>query len=242
MTTEQLRLDVCGIAVDVVRKNIKHLYVGVYPPGGRVRVSAPLRFDKDAIRLAVISRLGWIRKKRAQFEHQERQSEREYVSGESHYFEGRRYRLDVIEQNSPPAVLLLNNSTLALSVRPGTDWIMREKALDRWYRGQLRDRLPSLIAKWEQKIGVQVAEVRIRKMKTRWGTCNSRARRIWLNVELMKKPVSCLEYVVVHELVHLLERKHNNRFRKLMDKHLPQWRQHRDELNRAPLAHGNWEY
>ena len=242
MTTEQGVIDVNGLAVEVVRKNIKHLYVGVYPPAGRVRVSAPLRIDKDAIRLAVISRLGWIRKRQAQFEQQERQSEREYVSGESHYFEGRRYRLDVIEQNSPPAVLLLNNSILALGVRPGTDRSQREATLDHWYRGQLRDRLPALVEKWEQKIGVQANEVRIRKMKTRWGTCNSRARRIWLNLELMKKPASCLEYVVVHELVHLLERKHNNRFKDLMDKHMPQWRTHRDELNRAPRAHGNWEY
>ncbi len=242
MTTEQLRLDVCGIPVEVVRKNIKHLYVGVYPPGGRVRVSAPLRIDKDAIRLAVISRLGWIRKRQAQFEHQERQSEREYVSGESHYFEGRRYRLDVIEQNSPPAVLRLNNNTIILSVRPGSDHVKREKVLDIWYRSQLRDRLPLLVDKWEKKIGVKVKEIRIRKMKTRWGTCNRRARRIWLNLELMKKPATCLEYVVVHELVHLIERKHNNRFRNLMDKHLPQWRKHKDELNSAPLAHGNWEY
>ena len=242
MTTEQLRLDVCGIAVEVVRKNIKHLYVGVYPPGGRVRVSAPLRIDKDAIQLAVISRLNWIRKKQAQFERQERQSEREYVSGESHYFEGDRYRLDVIEQNSPPAVLLLNHSTLALGVRPGSDRSQREATLDRWYRGQLRDRLPALIDKWEQKIGVTVNEVRIKKMKTRWGTCNIRAHRIWLNLELMKKPPSCLEYVIVHELVHLIESKHNKQFRDLMDKHMPQWRTHRNELNRAPLAHATWEY
>ena len=160
MITEQSRMEINGIAVEVVRKRIKHLYVGVFPPNGQVRVSAPLRIDKDAIRLAVISRLGWIRKRQAQFEHQERQSEREYVSGESHYFEGRRYRLDVIEQNSPPAVLLLNNTTLALSVRPGTDRVMREKALDRWYRGQLRDRLPVLIDKWEQKIGTSPVRIR----------------------------------------------------------------------------------
>ncbi|MCY4362702.1 MAG: SprT family zinc-dependent metalloprotease [Gammaproteobacteria bacterium] len=242
MTTDRLHIDVRGIAVEVVRKNIKHLYVGVYPPGGRVRVSAPLRIDKDAIRLAVISRLGWIRKRQAQFEQQERQSEREYVSGESHYFEGRRYRLDVIEQNCPPAVLRLDNNTIILSVRPGSDHVKREKVLDKWYRSQLRDRLPLLVDKWEKKIGVKVKDIRIRKMKTRWGTCNRRARRIWLNLELMKKSASCLEYVVVHELVHLIERKHNKRFKDLMDKYLPHWRNHRDELNRAPLAHGNWEY
>lgn len=242
MTTDRRHMNVRGIAVEVVRKNIKHLYVGVYPPGGRVRVSAPLRIDNDEIRLAIITRLRWIRKKQAQFEHQERQSAREYVAGESLYFEGQRYRLDVIEQNSPPAVLPLNNSKIVLSVRPGADRVKREQVFYRWYRSQLRDRLPALIDKWEKKIGVRVNEVRIRKMKTRWGTCNMRARRIWLNVELMKKPASCLEYVVVHELVHLIERKHNNRFRELMDKHMPQWRNHRDQLNNAPLAHGNWGY
>ena len=205
-------------------------------------MSAPLRLDNEAIRLAVISRLGWIRRKQVQFERQERQSAREFVTGESHYFEGRRYRLEVVEQDSPPAVVLLNNKTIVLSVRPGAGRDKREETLYRWYRSRLRERLPALVAEWERKIGVQVNEVRTRKMKTRWGTCNSRARRIWLNVELMKKPASCLEYVVVHELVHLLERKHNNRFRKLMDKHMPQWRRYRDELNRAPLAQGNWEY
>ena len=242
MTTDQISIDINGLAVDVVRKKIKHLYVGVLPPLGRVRVSAPLRLDNEAIRLAVISRLGWIRRKQAQFERQERQSQREYVTGESHYFEGRRYRLEVVEQDSPPAVVLVNNKTIVLSVRPGADRDKREEALYRWYRSRLRERLPTLVAEWERKLGIQVNEVRTRKMKTRWGTCNPRARRIWLNVELMKKPPSCLEYVVVHELVHLLERKHNNRFRKLMDKHMPQWRRRRDELNRAPLAHGDWEY
>ena len=242
MTTDQISININGLAVDVVRKKIKHLYVGVLPPRGRVRVSAPLRLDNEAIRLAVISRLGWIRRKQVQFERQERQSAREFVTGESHYFEGRRYRLEVVEQDSPPAVVLLNNNTIVLSVRPGAGRDKREEALYRWYRSRLRERLPTLVAEWERKIGVQVNEVRTRKMKTRWGTCNPRACRIWLNVELMKKPPSCLEYVVVHELVHLLERKHNNRFRKLMDKHMPQWRRRRDELNRAPLAQGNWEY
>ena len=235
-------MNVNGIAVEVIHKPIKHLYVGIFPPDGRVRVSAPLRLDKEAIRLAVISRLGWIRKKKAQFEGQARQSEREYVSGESHYFAGRRYRLHVIEQNTPPTVLLLNNTTLALSVRPGADRLQREATLDQWYRMQLRERLPALVDKWEEKIGVRANEIRIRKMKTRWGTCNSRARRIWLNLELMKKPTSCLEYIIVHELVHLIERKHNNRFHGLMDKYMPQWRTYRDELNRAPLANASWDH
>ena len=194
------------------------------------------------MRLAVISRLGWIRRKQAEFEQQDRQSQREFVTGESHYFEGRRYRIDVTERDGPPTVRLLNNTTMALSVRPGADRDKREAVLHRWYRCQLRDRLPALLAKWEPKVGVQIAEVRIRKMKTCWGTCNRDARRIWLNLELAKKPASCLEYIVVHEMVHLIERHHNDRFRDLMDRLIPQWRLHRDELNRAPLAHVDWRY
>ena len=228
--------------MDVVRKDIKHLHVGVYPPSGRVRVAAPLRIDDAAVRLAVISRLGWIRRKQAEFEQQDRQSQREFVTGESHYVEGRRYRLDVIESDGPPTVRLLNNSTMTLRVHPGADRDKREAVLHRWYRRQLRGRVPALLAKWEPEVGARVAEVRIRKMKTRWGTCNSAARRIWLNLELVKKPASCLEYIMVHEMVHLIECHHNEQFRGLMDRLMPQWRLHRDELNRAPLAHADWSY
>ena len=242
MTIEPRNMDVNGIFVEIVRKNIKHLYLRILPADGRVRVSAPLRLDDDEIRLAVMSRQGWIRRKQSQLEHLRRQPRGDYVSGESHYFEGRRYRLNVIEQNSRPAVTLPDDSTMVLSVRPGSDRARREQVLDQWYRRQLQDRLPALIGNWERRMGVRVNEVRIRKMKTRWGTCNRRARRIWLNLELMKKPAACLEYVVVHELVHLLERKHNNRFRTLMDKHLPRWRNHRDELNRTPPAYGTREH
>ena len=236
------RIDVRGTPVEVVRKDIKHLHVGVYPPSGRVRVAAPQRLDDDAVRLAVISRLGWIRRKQAEFEQQDRQSQREFVTGESHYFEGRRYRLDVVKSDGPPTVRLLNNTWMELSVRPGADRDKREAVLHRWYRGRLRGRLPALLDKWEPKVGARAAEVRIRKMKTRWGSCNSDARRIWLNLELVKKPVSCLEYIVVHEMVHLIERHHNEKFRDLMDRLMPQWRLHRDELNRAPLAHADWSY
>ena len=236
------RIDVRGTPVEVVRKDIKHLHVGVYPPSGRVRVAAPLRLDDDAVRLAVISRLGWIRRKQSEFEQQDRQSQRQFVTGESHYFEGRRYRLDVVNRDSPPSVRLLNNTRMELSVRPGADRDKREAVLHRWYRDRLRGRLPALLAKWEPKVGERATEVRIRKMKTRWGACNSDARRIWLNLELVKKPVSCLEYIVVHEMVHLIERHHNEKFRGLMDSLMPQWRLHRDELNRAPLAHADWTY
>ena len=236
------RIDIGGISVEVVRKDIKNLHVGVYPPGGRVRVAAPLRLDDDAVRLAVISRIGWIRRKRAEFEQQDRQSQREFVTGESHYFRGRRYRLKVIEHDGRPGVHLLNNTTLGLRIRPGDNRDAREAILHRWYRRQLRDQLPPLLAKWEGKIGVKVAEVRIKKMKTRWGSCNVEDRRIWVNLELAKKPAVCLAYILVHEMVHLIESSHNDRFRDLMDTFMPQWHLHRDVLNRAPLAHEDWRY
>lgn len=230
------------IEIQVVRKDIKHLHLAVYPPAGRVRVSAPARLDDEAVRLAVVPRLGWIRRQRAKFAEQERQSRREFVTGESHYVQGRRYRLDVVEGRGRAGVRVANASTLALQVRPGADQAKRERTLQAWYRQLLREQIPPLIAKWEPVMGVDVAEWRIKRMKTRWGSCNTAARRIWLNLELAKKPASCLEYIVVHEMVHLLERRHNDRFRAYMDKFLPQWRLQRDELNRAPLAHEEWEY
>ena len=244
MTTEResSRIEVRGIPIEIVRKDIKNLHLGVYPPAGRVRVAAPLRLDNEAVRLAVVSRLGWIRRQRTAFELQDRESQREFVSGESHYLGGRRYRLDVIWRDVPASVRVRNNAWIELSVRPGDDRKTREAVMQAWYRSQLRDRLPHLFAKWEARIGVQAAEVRIRRMKTRWGSCNQAARRIWLNLELAKKPEGCLEYVLVHELVHLIERRHNERFRDLMDHHQPSWRLHRDELHRAPLAHEDWKY
>jgi predicted metal-dependent hydrolase len=228
--------------VEIVRKDIKNLHLGVYPPSGRVRVAAPLRLGDEAIRLAVISRLGWIRRQQKSFTVQERQSQREMVSGESHYFQGRRYRLAVAEHGGAAAVRFRNNSTLELLVRPGTDRNGREAVLNRWYRQWLREQIPVLIAKWEPKIDVSAAEWGIKRMKTRWGTCNPDARRIWLNLELAKKPASCLEYILVHEMVHLLERHHNERFKGLMDRLMPQWRTYRQELNRAPLVHEDWAY
>ena len=242
MTTEAgvRRLEVRGTTVSVVRKPIKHLHLGVYPPDGRVRVAAPAHVDDDAVRLAVIARLPWIRRRQAGFERQARQSRRELVTGESHYVDGRRYRLDVVERAGAPAVRLTNNTTLTLQVRPGTGRDARDAVLQRWYRRRLRRRLPALLARWEPRVRVAVAEARIRRMKTRWGTCNPDARRIWLNLELAGKPPACLEYVLVHELVHLIERGHTDRFRALMDQLMPRWRQRRDELNRTPLAHEEW--
>ena len=242
MTTKRHYIDVGGTPIEVVRKDIKNLHVGVYPPRGRVRVAAPLRLDDDAVRLAVISRLGWIRRQQGEFEQQHRQSQREFVAGESHYYLGRRYRLVVIEHDDSPYVRLSNSTTMELWVRRGTDRDAREAVLQQWYRRKLRDQVPPFLAGLEPKVGIAVSEVRIKKMKTRWGSCNAEARRIWLNLELVKKPPRCLEYMLVHEIVHILERHHNERFHALMDALMPSWRMYREELNRAPLAHEDWQY
>jgi len=242
MSTERQTIEIQDLTVEVVRKNIKNLHLAVYPPDGRVRIAVPLWLSDEAVRLTLISRLGWIHKQQARFEQQARQSQRGLVNGESHYVWGRHYRLDVIEAAGSPQIKLRNNSILEMRVRPGTDRLKREAMLQAWYRRLLRDEIPGLIAKWEPIMGVSVAAWGIKRMRTRWGTCNIPARRIWLNLELAKKSPQCLEYVVVHEMAHLLERHHNDNFRTLMDKYLPHWQLLRAELNQAPLAHEEWGY
>jgi predicted metal-dependent hydrolase len=242
MSTEQHHIVVRGVRVEIVRKDIKNLHLGVYPPNGRVRVAAPLRVSDDAVRLAVIGKLAWVKRQRAQFDTQPRQSEREMVSGESHYFLGRRYRLRVVLREGLSTVAVRGKSIIEMHVRPEMGPPERERALHRWYRQNLRQIIEPLLEKWQTVLGVPVTECRIKKMKTKWGTCNEDARRIWLNLELAKKPVQCIEYVMVHELVHLLERHHTDRFVAIMDRNLPQWRVLRQELNAAPLAHETWSY
>jgi len=242
MSTDGVEIRVSGLAVQVVRKDIKNLHLGVYPPNGRVRVAAPLGVRDDAVRLAVVGKLGWIKKQRAQFAAQPRQSARQMVSRESHYFLGRRFRLRVLEHQGAGRVVLKSRTFLELHARPDTDAKGRERVLQNWYRDHLRRLIPPLLVKWEAILGVQAAAWRIKKMKTKWGACSVDARRIWLNLELAKKPVCCLEYIVVHELMHLIERHHNSHFLLLMDRHLPQWRQRRRELDAAPLAHSDWAY
>lgn len=225
-----------------MRKPIKNLHLSVHPPEGRVRVSAPQRIDDEAVRLAVVSRLPWIRRYQKAFAEQPRQSRREMVSGESHYFLGRRYRLRVTEHSGSGQVTRNGNSELTMRVRAGTGREKREQLLNDWYRRYMKEVTPDLIAKWQPVIGVQVADWGIKKMKTRWGSCNTQDRRVWLNLDLAKKPPQCLEYVLVHEMVHLLERHHNERFKSLMDRFMPQWRMYSEELNRAPLSHEGWVY
>lgn len=240
MTIDQSQIRVSGLRVDVIRKDIKHLHLAVYPPHGRIRVAVPLRLSEEDVRMSVVSRLGWIRRQQVRFHDQDRQSAREYVTGESHYFLGRRYRLRVKESDSSQVVV--GNATLDLHGRKDLSPEERAEVVRDWYRAELRAILPGLVDKWSSIIGVRPSYAGIRRMRTMWGTCNGDAQRIWLNLELAKKPLSSLEYVLVHEFAHLLERRHTERFRDLMNGFMPQWRLRRDELNSAPLAHEDWTY
>jgi len=238
---ESHQLLVAGIKVEVERKDIKNLHLGVYPPAGRVRVAAPLVVSDEAVRMAVIDKLGWIKKQVAKFKEQPRQSRREMLNGESHYFMGQRYRLRVHEHDASPKVSVQGQSNLDLYVRPNTDMVKREAILSRWYREQLKTLIAPLLEKWQPILGVQVSDWGIKKMKTKWGSCNAASRRVWFNLELAKKPAQCIEYIVVHELAHLLERHHNERYTAILDTHIPQWRQYRDMLSQMPLGHEEWE-
>jgi predicted metal-dependent hydrolase len=205
-----------------------------------VRVAAPLLVSDDAVRLAVVDKLAWIRRQREKFDEQPRQSLREMVNGESHYFLGRRYRLRVHDHNGRPRATLRGLASLDLYVRPDGTRDQREAALQDWYRQELRVRVTPLLTRWQATLGVQARDWGIKRMKTKWGSCNPDTQRLWLNLELAKKPEGCIEYIVVHELMHLLERHHNDRFIALMDRHLPAWRRLRQQLREAPLGHHEW--
>lgn len=239
MSTASAYLTVAGIDVDVVYKQIKNLHIGVYPPMGRVRVAAPELLDDDQVRLAVVNRLPWIKRQREQLQAAQRQTIREMVTGESHYIWGSRIRLKAIERPGR-AHIEVDGDRLLLYVPEGTTTERRRELLDRWYRAQLRQAIPAVIAKWEPKIGVTVPKWSIRRMKTKWGSCNHESGHIWFNVQLAKKHPDCLEYLAAHEMTHLLERDHGERFAKLLDKSLPDWRSRRDRLNEAPLGHEQW--
>ena len=235
-----IKITVNGIDVQVVRKDIKNLHLAVYPPEGHVRVAVPDHVTDDNIRLAVISKLGWIKKQQRDFKEQPRQSERRYISGECHYVFGTGYRLALIEREGKPAVKQLKSGKLQLFVKPESTVETKEKVLNDWYRKELKKAIPELLEKWQPVIGVDVQNWGIRKMKTKWGSCNIERRRIWLNLELAKKPPECLEYILVHELLHLHERHHNERFKGLLDQYLPQWQSALKLLNGLPLAYEEW--
>jgi len=235
----QLRLG--NVVIDVMFKDIKNVHLSVHPPTGRIRISAPTQMKLDTVRVFAISKLGWIKRQRNRFKSQERESVREYRERESHYVWGKRYLLKIIEQDMPPAIEL-QHSHMVLKIRPNTSSGKRAAVVEEWYRGQIKAAAQPLIAKWESELGVSLKQLFIRRMKTKWGSCNPGARVIRLNTELARKPRNCLEYIVVHELAHLIEPTHNVSFVDLMDRIMPQWKLIRDELNRAPLTHEKWAY
>ena len=230
-----------NLAVEVVRKEIRNIHLSVHPPAGRVTLAAPARLSLDTLRVFAISKLGWIRQQQQKLLEQERETPREFLERESHYVWGRRCLLNLIEGDHAPAVEL-GHGRLILRLRPGTSPSKRAELLDAWYRAQIREALPAIVAKWEPLLGVKVERCFVQRMKTRWGSCNPCTRSIRLNTDLAKKPEECLEYIVVHEMVHLLEPTHNSRFLALMDRFLPRWQLHRDTLNRLPVRHEHWSY
>lgn len=228
------------ITADVILKDIKNIHLSVHPPAGRVRISAPARLSLEAIRAFALSRLEWIRRQQERVQAQERETRREYLDRESHFVWGKRYLLRVIEQDRAPGVEL-QHGWLLLRVRPGADTEKKRAVVETWYRALLREALPPLIGKWEPLLGVRVERFFVQRMKTKWGSCNPQACSIRLNSELAKKPRLCLEYVVVHEMAHLIEPRHNARFVALLDRSMPQWRLERDRLNQLPVGHEEWD-
>lgn len=228
-------LQIGSLSVDLQRKSIKNLNITVLPPNGHVRVSAPLNMSETAIKMVVAGRLVWIKKQQAKFQNQERQSPREMLTGESHYLWGKRYRLEVISTKGKHCIEITHKK-LKLYVRPNTSYANKLAVLERFYRNELKHEIEKLLLIWQPEIGVHINQFGVKKMKTMWGSCNPHSNNIWLNLELVKKPFECLEYVVVHELVHLLEHHHNAQFLAHMDKFLPNWQQRKQLLNSLKLG------
>jgi predicted metal-dependent hydrolase len=237
---QMTQMTVNGIIVNIVRKLIKNIHLGVYPPSGRVRLAVPLRTPDNVIRLFIISKMSWIKRQKSRFDKQERQGKRDYVSGESHYFLGNRYRLNLVHSDSIQKVEVQRRSFINLYIKPHLCTAEREKMMNAFYRRQLRKYAIIFVEKWQKIIGVRVKEVRIKKMKTRWGTCTPKDGRVWINLELAKKPLHCIEYIIVHELIHLLEEDHTECFDKIIEGFLPKWRHSKDELNQSVLGYCRW--
>lgn len=234
-------LTIGPIEIDVVKKDIKRMHLAVYPPHGRVRLAVPEDADEEVYRLFAISKLSWIKKNVKHFKEQARETIRDYVTGESHFFNGKRYLLEVIE-GTPSGVVIKGVNKLILTHPNKASREKKANIMKEWYRAQLKIQIEQLLPHWEEVVGVQVNAFGVKQMKTKWGTCNPEAKRIWLNLELGKKPKICLEYIIVHELVHLHEKHHNKRFIQLMDEFMPKWRLYRDELNSLPVVHNDWGY
>jgi predicted metal-dependent hydrolase len=229
-----------GLAVALTRKDVRHVHLSVHPPDGRVTLVAPLATRTEVARAYALSRLGWIRQKQASLQGQKRETPRQFVERESHFLWGRRRLLTVVEKDAKPSVQL-GHRKITLTVRPGSGRLQRAKVMHEWHKALLHEAVPPLLCKWEAKLGVRVAGYFLQRMKTRWGGCNHRSGTIRLNTELVKKPKDLLEYVVVHELAHLVEPTHSERFVALMTRHYPAWRVARAELNELPLAEEAWK-
>ncbi len=242
MSIRTEKITIANLEIDVIRKDIKNMHLAVYPPNGRIKISAPSIADEEVVRLFAISKLNWIKKHVKNFREQPRESKRAIVTGESHYYLGKRYMLKVMEHPGYSKVELTGTKTIFLKIKPDLSNEERSAIFKEWYRKQLKQIVPELIIKWEKIIGVKSNDWGIKLMRTKWGACNIEEKRIWLNLELAKKPLICIEYIIVHELVHLLERNHNEKFIKHMDQFMPKWRLHRDELNSLPVAHNDWGY
>jgi predicted metal-dependent hydrolase len=234
---ETIRLG--GVAIALTRKDVKHVHLSVHPPRGHVSLVAPTDTRLEVARAYAISKLGWIRDQQAKLRAQARETPRRFVTRETHYLWGRRYLLSVVEEDRKPSVRL-DHRGLTLTVRPGSANAKREEVMNEWHKALMHEGLPRLIKKWEAKLGVAVTGYFLQRMKTKWGSCNHRAGTIRLNTELVKKPKDLLEYVVVHEMAHLIERTHNERFLALMAKYYPGWRIARAELNELPLTAQVW--
>lgn len=219
------------IPVEVEWKDIKNIHLTVYPPDARVHISAPMSMPLDSIRLYIITKLEWINKRIEMIRNQARQTDREYVSGENHYYKGIRYRLNVIYQQAPPAVVINGTQFIDLYVREGSILEKRTEVMREWYRAELKETLKPLVEKWEEILQVNVKHWEVKQMKTLWGSCNHKTQRIIFNLELIKKPTHCIEYIVSHEMTHLVERLHNSKFTAILDAHIPTWRMLKDELN-----------
>ena len=235
--TETIRLG--DITIDMTRKDVKHVHLSVHPPSGRVTLVAPKATRLEVARAYAASKLGWIRDQQAKLRGQAREMPRDFVERESHYLWGRRYLLSVRAEETKPSVRLSHRS-ITLTVRPGSTLAKRESVMQEWHRSLLHEVVPEMIRKWESRLGVKVTGYFLQRMKTKWGGCNHRARNIRLNSELVKKPKDLLEYVVVHELLHLIEPTHSEKFLSLLSKHCPAWREARAELNQLPLASELW--
>lgn len=228
------------IAIAVTRKDIKHVHLSVHPPNGRVTLVAPAGTRLEVARAYAVSKLGWIRDQQARLRAQARETPRRLVTRESHYVWGKRYLLSVIEREQKPSVTM-DHRRITLTVRPGSGQAKREAVMHDWHKRLLHEAVPRLIRKWEPRLEVKVAAYFLQRMKTRWGGCNHEARHIRLNTELVKKPKDLLEYVVVHEMAHLIAPTHSERFVALLNAHYPSWREARVELNELPLGSGAWK-